>query len=360
MSGGIYVHIPFCKAKCAYCSFVSITDLSQQKRYVAALLDEIKLRAGFTADTIYIGGGTPSTLYRGAIREIIETVYCYNSIAENAEITVEANPESATEAFFDECLSAKVNRISFGLQAMSDILLHKIGRIHTVEQFLQAYEQAKTAKMRINVDLMLGIPGQTDKDALDAVQTVGALDPGHISVYALTVEEDTPLCRSGFTVDEDEQATFYDACYHYLDKLGYKRYEVSNFARKGQESRHNQKYWAMEPYLGLGAAAHSFDGRVRRANTENVSAYIADRNNFTEIRETDDELREEFIMLSLRTTAGLNLIQYNELFGRDLYVEKMDAINRLIQSNLLVKETDHLHLTDNAFYIMNRIIVDLL
>lgn len=359
MSGGIYVHIPFCKSRCAYCSFVSGTDFSGQKIYVAALLREIERRAGFDADTVYIGGGTPSTLYRGAISAILQALRAHDRIAADAEITIEANPDSASDEFFSECRDAGVNRISLGLQTTSDALLGAIGRIHTFAQFMQAFERAKQAGMRISVDLMLGLPGQTERDALDSLETVLRLDPGHISLYALSVEENTPLYARGYVPDTDRQAAMYDACRQRLAAAEYARYEVSNFARAGQESRHNLKYWTMQPYLGLGAAAHSFDGRTRCANTENVAAYVNGAAR-TEICESDDELREEYIMLALRTAYGLDLQAYKARFRRDLLAEKKAEIERLTASGLLDVSAGRLRLNDDAFYIMNSIIIALI
>lgn len=359
MSGGIYVHIPFCKSRCAYCSFVSSTDLSGQKTYVAALLREIERRAGFDADTVYIGGGTPSTLYRGAISTILQALRAHNRIADGAEITIEANPDSASDEFFAECRDAGVNRISLGLQTTSDTLLRGIGRIHTFARFTEAFERAKRADMRINVDLMLGLPDQTERDALDSLETVLRFDPGHISLYALSVEENTPLYTRGYVPDTDAQAAMYDACRQRMLSADYMRYEVSNFARKGQESRHNLKYWTMQPYLGLGAAAHSFDGHTRFSNTENVSAYMVGQSG-SAVRETDDDLREECIMLALRTAKGLDLSAYRARFGHDLLQEKKTEIERLVSEAFIRISDGYLRLTDAAFYVMNSIIVMLL
>lgn len=360
MSGGIYVHVPFCKARCRYCSFVSCTDLSRQALYVEALLREIEERAGFVADTVYIGGGTPSTLFPGALTRVLEAIRRFDRIANDAEITVEANPDSATQAFFAEIAAAGVNRVSLGLQTTDDRLLAGLGRVHTYAQFEEALCLAQRFGMRTNVDLMLGIPGQTQENAIEDLRRVLALDPGHISLYALTLEQGTALAADGFRPDEDGQAAMYDMCLNTLQATGYRRYEVSNFARKGQESRHNQKYWSMQPYLGLGVAAHSFDGRKRMVNGDNLSSYIIGKGEHTVTVESDDDLREETVMLALRTAEGLDLEGYRLRFGRDLLKEKRETIARLSADGFVKVEDRRLRLTSRAYYVMNTIILDLL
>lgn len=357
---GIYIHIPFCKKRCGYCSFVSCTDFSRQKAYVRALLSELAARrqsGGF--DTIYIGGGTPSTLYRGGLTEIISAVSAGYALS-SPEITVECNPDSADDGFFAECADCGVNRVSLGLQTANDRLLSRIGRPHVYGQFLRAYERAKNLTENVSVDLMLGLPDQDMRDLSDSLQKVVGLGPKHVSLYALKVEEGTPLYKEGFVPDEDAEADMYETAYRTLTENGFSRYEVSNFAVPGFESRHNSKYWDLTEYLGFGVAAHSLDGGVRSANTENIAAYIAGRRE-TERREIpDDERREEYIMLRLRTHDGIDLNDYRARFGRDLLFEKKAEIDGLVRGGFLCREGAKLALCEQAFYVMNSVVLRLL
>lgn len=357
-NGGLYVHIPFCVSRCRYCNFVSCTDFSRMRVYVNALIKEICARScGGVFDSVYFGGGTPSALYRGGLREILGAIRDNYTVV-LPEITVECNPDSADEAFFTECADIGVNRFSIGLQTTDDILLKAIGRPHTYRQFADAFTSARRIG-ETNVDLMLGLPGQTTEDLIGSVETVCALGPDHISLYALKVEPGTPLYASGYRPDEDGQAAMYDEAYRRLRAHGYDRYEVSNFARGGRVSRHNYKYWTMRPYLGFGAAAHSFTGSRRIANTDSIAAYIAGRRPQS-TEETAEDYREEYVMLALRTAAGIDLADYKRRFGASLTEEKARQTERLVKGGFIEIASGHLKLTEDAFYVMNAVIAELI
>lgn len=357
-NGGLYVHIPFCVSRCRYCNFVSCTDFSRMRVYVNALIKEIRARScGGVFDSVYFGGGTPSALYRGGLREILGAIRDNYTVV-LPEITVECNPDSADEAFFAECADIGVNRFSIGLQTTDDILLKAIGRPHTYRQFADAFASARRIG-ETNVDLMLGLPGQTTEDLIGSVETVCALGPDHISLYALKVEPGTPLYASGYRPDEDGQAAMYDEAYRRLRAHGYDRYEVSNFARGGRVSRHNCKYWTMRPYLGFGAAAHSFTGSRRIANTDSIAAYIAGRRPQS-TEETAEDYREEYVMLALRTAAGIDLADYKRRFGTALTEEKARQTERLVKGGFIEIASGHLTLTEDAFYVMNAVIAELI
>lgn len=358
---GIYVHIPYCKSKCAYCSFVSSSDCASMPLYVDALVKEIKARSGGAADTIYLGGGTPSVLYRGALNKILTALQDCFDVDKDAEITVECNPDSAVPAFFEECALSGVNRISIGLQTQRDDLLARVGRPHGFAQFLQAVDAAKKAGFaNISADVILGLPEQTLEDALGAVDALAPLNLTHVSVYGLAVEENTPLYESGFLCDEDLCADMYGACVERLAAAGFMRYEVSNFAKAGYESRHNLKYWTGAPYIGLGVAAHSFDGNVRIANTANTAKYIVGNRVAERMELSRQDKIEEMIMLSLRTSSGLDLKAFQRRFGEDLAQSKREQIDRLTKLRLVEVAGDRLMLTPDAYYLMNEVIVSLL
>lgn len=326
--------------------------------YVTALIKEIRARScGGVFDSVYFGGGTPSALYRGGLREILGAIRDNYTVV-RPEITVECNPDSADEAFFAECADIGVNRFSIGLQTTDDILLKAIGRPHTYRQFADAFASARRIG-ETNVDLMLGLPGQTTEDLIGSVETVCALGPDHISLYALKVEPGTPLYASGYRPDEDGQAAMYDEAYRRLRAHGYDRYEVSNFARGGRVSRHNCKYWTMRPYLGFGAAAHSFTGSHRIANTDSIAAYIAGRRPQS-TEETAEDYREEYVMLALRTAAGIDLADYKRRFGASLTEEKAWQTERLVKGGFIEIASGHLKLTEDAFYVMNAVIAELI
>ena len=313
----LYIHIPFCKAKCAYCDFYSLAH-SEEKMdaYMAALLrhlEEVAPRAaGMQVDTVYFGGGTPSYLGPARLCRILQTVLRRYDVARDAEITLEANPDSAGDwKELRKLRRAGFNRLSLGVQSTDDALLRRIGRVHTYEQVQQAVMAARKAKFtNLSLDLIYGLPGQTMEDWQRTLADAVALGPEHLSCYGLKLEEGTPLWQQRQTLtlpDDDAQADMYLYTVAALGEMGYEQYEISNFAKSGKESRHNLKYWRMEEYAGFGPGAHSDFGGVRYGYVRDIDSYIAGRLVLSE-SETDSTLARdyEYVMLSLRTAAGID------------------------------------------------------
>jgi oxygen-independent coproporphyrinogen-3 oxidase len=344
---GVYVHIPYCIQKCRYCDFCSIPIDESAERYRSAVCSEIALSAVKYPDervkSVFFGGGTPTILPADDLCAILDAIRTAFPVERDAEISVECNPKTIGFEGLKRLFDAGFNRLSIGLQATQDRLLKRIGRVHTFEEFLATYGAAKDAGFtNINVDLMHGLPGQTQADYLDAIHTVAALDPAHVSAYSLILEEGTPLyddVKNGLETlpDPDAVADMEDAGMDLLDALGYHRYEVSNFAKPGCECRHNLIYWHNEPYLGLGAAAHSSmveDGLwVRFSNESSIPAYLkkiekgklprAERiliNTFEQMFES--------VMLGLRLTAGIDRRAFYDRFGCDVIETYREAYDK--------------------------------
>lgn len=344
---GVYVHIPYCLRKCRYCDFVSVPIDETAGRYRSAVLREIELSAqkypGERVKSVFFGGGTPTALPADDLIAVLEAIRAAFPIEPDAEISLECNPKTIGYAGLKRLFDAGFNRISIGLQATQNEPLRRIGRVHTYEEFLSAYRAARDAGfMNINIDLMHGLPGQTQDDYLEAIRTVAALEPAHISAYSLILEEGTPLYDDVLAgretlPEEDAVADMEDAGMDLLEELGYHRYEVSNFAKPGFECRHNLIYWHNEPYLGLGAAAHSSmteDGLwVRFSNDASIPAYLkklekgklprAERiivNTFEQMFES--------VMLGLRLTAGIDRAAFSARFGCDVIETYREAYDK--------------------------------
>ena len=356
---GLYLHIPFCKAKCIYCDFYSLPH-SEEKMdaYTAALQRDLIRWAdqakGHTVDTIYFGGGTPS--YLGAER--LCRIY---RVDKNAEITTEANPDSAREvSALRQLREAGFNRISLGMQSASDDELRLIGRVHTHKETVEAVHAARTAGFdNVSLDLIYGLPEQTMAHWRESLQAAIALEPEHLSCYGLKIEEGTPLDRKKDTLripDDDEQAEEYLATVELLEKTGYAQYEISNFARPGRESRHNLKYWTMQEYLGFGPGAHSDFGGRRFAYARDLNAYIKGEEHLSESAcPAEREREEERVMLALRTARGLDLSALKE--------DTRDAeavLEECAHHGLSQKENDRWRLTPQGFLVSNAVIVRVL
>jgi len=366
---GLYLHIPFCKQKCAYCDFYSLAGSEpHMDAYCAALtrhLEEVAPRcSGMTVDTVYFGGGTPS--YLGALRltSLLKTVKKRYRLASDAEITVECNPDSAGDwKALRQLRRAGFNRISLGVQSTDDALLQEIGRIHTFSQVTDAVAAARMAKLKnISLDLIYGLPHQTLEQWQDTLRTAAALEVEHLSCYGLKVEEGTPLYERRDTAalpDDDLQAEMYLWAVDYLAQHGYHQYEISNFARDGFESRHNLKYWQMLPYAGFGPGAHSDFGDVRFAYTRDLHSYLAGNLELSEREElTPRDRMQEYIMLSLRTTAGIDRRYFEQQ-----YRQRFDPMEKLLvqyESHGLAARTEKgWRLTAAGFLVSNTVIVSL-
>jgi len=373
----LYIHIPFChKKKCNYCDFISFCDKEKSiETYVKTLLKEIEIRAkSLEKDceiaTIFVGGGTPSvlsTLQMGDILSKIKSVFC---VQKDAEITVEANPDTITEEKLVSYLSFGVNRLSIGGQSLNDKVLKIIGRQHTASQLKKAIFLAKKVGFKnINVDMMIGLPTQTFFDARKMAGYLIKNKIPHISCYSLILEENTPLYLSvkekKISLPPDEKTVkMYDLVYKKLKKHGYSRYEVSNFSLENYECKHNKNYWEMGEYLAFGVAGHSFFDGIRFENTSNFDEYIEKINSgeFAVIKEeklTMSQEKEENIMLSLRTNKGINIIEFNKKFSCDLLKDKEKDIAFLLSHKFIILENGVLKVSENAYYILNSVIAKL-
>ena len=359
---GLYLHIPFCVKKCDYCDFYSVTDTALMDAYTDALVREIRLygekAAGYVTDTVYLGGGTPSYLGEARLCRILRAVRVHFSLAENAEITIECNPESTDRRLLEALLSSGANRLSFGVQAAHDDELRRIGRIHDFKKANNAVLLARSCGFHnISLDLMYGLPGQTQEMFLDSLSQCLALEPTHLSCYGLKLEPTTKMGRENPTLpDDDAQADTYLAMCGELRRHGFEHYEISNFALPGFRSRHNSKYWDLSEYIGLGPGAHSlFDGR-RFAFPRDITAFIdgtaAVRN---EEEVPDFERQNEYLMLRLRTSDGVDLRDLEKRYHVDL--APYEAVFRaLAKPGLTEQNGTRWHLTDAGFLVSNSII----
>ena len=366
---GLYLHIPFCKSKCAYCDFYSLPH-SEEKMdaYTAALLrhlEEVAPRcAAHRVDTVYFGGGTPSYLGEKRLVKLLKAVKKHYHVASDAEITLEANPDSAGDWKVLRALrKAGFNRVSLGVQAADDALLHRIGRIHTWDQVLSAVAAARMAGLEnLSLDLIYGLPGQTLEAWRDTLRAAAALEPKHISCYGLKIEPGTPLWQQRQSTDipdDDTQADMYLWTVDYLKKHGYEQYEISNFAQPGYESRHNLKYWTLGEYAGFGPGAHSDMGGVRFAYERNLDAYIAGDLHLSELEEIPPLDRDlEYIMLSLRTTRGIDSGYFERQF-RQKFQPMEELLVQYEAHGFAVRTEKGWCLTPRGFFVSNTIIVSL-
>ncbi len=329
---GIYVHVPFCRSKCYYCDFCSKTraDEDVKKLYTQRLCEEIdKVAAEIgatrpTADTVYFGGGTPTLLSPSQLERILETIERNFGIENCAEITAETNPKTADKEKLKNMRSVGINRLSIGMQSVHDNELRALGRIHTFSDFLDTYLGAREVGFdNISVDLMYGIPEQTKESFSRSIETLAVAGPEHISSYSLTVEEGTPFWNRRDKLilpDEETVSDMYLLMGDILRAYGYEKYEISNFAHKSRESRHNLKYWRREDYLGFGPAAHSFYGGVRFAHSRDIDAYLRGEN-IIESSDTiaGEEAMDEYVMLGMRLADGIDIEKFNLIFGVDFY-----------------------------------------
>jgi len=369
---GLYIHIPFCKEKCSYCAFISFRSGEDTiNNYFNALLKEIKLTSEnykqSVVDTIYIGGGTPSYVKSGYIVTLLNEIKTHFNVLESAEITIECNPESTNKEKLQEYKNAGINRLSVGLQTTNEKLLKLLNRPHNYKDFENVVLLAKEVGLNnISGDLIISLPTEKMSHLKTDIKRLKKLNLKHLSVYDLILEEDTPFYKkiqSGELkqVSEKLSLKMQDYVVKTLKKLGYSRYEVSAYCLKGYESKHNLKYWNLDDYLGLGIAAHSKIGDIRFANTSNLKNYIRniDNNelNYENIVNlTLEDKKEEFIMLSLRKSEGINLENYKNLFLDDLLIKKQEIITKLLNEKLIKVENNFLFLTNEGFNVLNLII----
>lgn len=375
---GLYVHIPFCRSKCDYCDFCSIVPNSNSvvEHYTDALILQMedysaRLRP-YLIDTVYIGGGTPTSLDEKRLSRIIENIYRNFKIAKKAEFTVEANPATCDLKSLRRLRKLGVNRLSMGLQSVHDNELRALGRIHTFADFRETYEAARTAGFdNVSLDLMYGIPEQTEKSFAETLSAVTALEPDHISMYALKIEDGTPFAHRKDSLvlpDEDAQFSMYMNGVEYLASRGFERYEISNFARGGRYSKHNLKYWHCEEYFGLGAAAHSFLEGERISTTKNIRDFIDGLeiiNNDINVIDSKvavkgEALADDYVMLAMRLSEGVNAADFNAKFGIDFNEKYGKLLDDYVDDGFVEKDEKGYRFTSAGMFVSNYILSDVL
>ena len=373
---GLYVHIPFCNKKCDYCDFVSFSmSKKAQQQYLEALFTEIDLLKNKfrdrTFNSIFIGGGTPSIVYEGFIASLSRKLFSSFHFAEKTEFTIEVNPSSFTREKFFEYAESGVNRISVGVQCLDSKLLKKHGRIQSIANIKETFKILSESNFpNVNGDIMIGLPGQTARKVLGTVKFLINHNVKHISTYGLQIEKHTALyskLRNGriSLMDDDIIVRIYNKVNKLLQKEGFKRYEVSNYAKPCFECEHNKKYWNATEYLGLGVSAYSYIDGYRHYNTKRLDTYLdAMRDGKSAVYSKEyvslKEKRTERIMLALRTAKGLNLEDFKNEFKEDILKSRAKQIVKLKQLNMLVVEDGYLRINDDYFYVSNSIILELI
>jgi len=367
---GLYIHIPFCKSKCIYCDFYSLPRAEDRMdRYVSALcrqLAEIAQRTtAHTVDSVYLGGGTPSYLGEKRLRHILKTVKKHYHLSRDAEITLEANPDSAGDwRALRSLRRAGMNRLSLGVQSADDGLLRTLGRPHTFAQAEEAAAAARRARIRnLSLDLIYGLPGQDLAGWKDTLERAAALEPEHLSCYGLKVEEGTPLWDMQEKMDlpdDDAQADMYLWTVERLGALGYEQYEISNFARPGRASRHNMKYWTLCEYAGFGPGAHSDLGDVRYAYLPSLDTYCAGVEAGVSVLESSEHIpsRErdiEYVMLGLRLTQGISRQEFENRY-RLPFAPIQSVLERFRATGHAALAGERWRLTPEGFLVSNQII----
>ena len=361
----IYIHTPFCIKKCNYCSFFSVKSNTELiEKYVKFLKNEIafyKENYNILPKTIYFGGGTPSLLSAKQINSIISQFDLKNV----GEITLEANPATLTNEYAQNIIKTPVNRLSIGIQSMIDDELKMLGRIHNSKQIEPMIKMLRDAGFsNISLDLIYGLPNQKLSDVIYSLSKIIALNPEHISIYCLSLEEDVPLYKKRESIPNDDIVrTFYDEIVATLDKNGFSQYEISNFAKKGFESKHNSAYWKDKDYLGLGASASGYISGVRYHNPFNFSEYYDNVKNKKIMPNSHKisyiEHAQEFLFLGLRQKKGIDIDEFLEKFDKktfDLFYVKMKPF---LKSGFIIKDDSRLFLSQNVFFVSNAIFSEL-
>ena len=371
---GLYVHIPFCSSRCVYCGFYSTTGLELRERYVDAVCKEISFRSENIEvggerpqiGTVYLGGGTPSQLTISQLQQIFDTIYIYNKVENDAEVTIEMNPDDVNKETAEALQKLPVNRISMGAQTFSDERLRFLRRRHNASQVKEAVETLRQAGFKnISIDLMYGFPNQTLEEWKTDIEKALELDVEHISTYCLMYEEGTALYKlleqgKVAEIDEERERKMYYTLIERLEAAGYEHYEISNFARKGYRSRHNSSYWRGIPYIGVGAAAHSYDIKTRSWNVADIKKYIeameqGKRPYEEEVIDADTRYNDA-ITVALRTKEGLDLTILPDNQRRHCIANA----KRHIDANLLRLADNHLALTKEGLFVSDMVMSDLM
>ncbi len=356
---GLYIHIPFCVKKCNYCDFYSVVPTDNiRSAYIESLLKEIKKWGERTArpiDTMYIGGGTPSLLSKAELSAILGAVRESFSLTDTAEITVEVNPGDNLSSFFKCAAGLGINRVSIGVQSCTDSELCMLGRRHTAQDAKEAVAAARNAGIKnISADIMIGLPNSTEETLKASIDGILSLETEHISAYILKVEKDTPFDLMKVRVPDDDIVT--DQCLQLcaaLREAGYEHYEISNFAKPGYQSRHNNRYWLLQEYIGIGPAAHSFFEGERFYYERDIGAFINGAKTIPDGKGGD---KYEYIMLSLRLASGLNFKEYEEKYGAPYHPFLIKKAKNLEKFGYCKVDDESISLTDKGMLVSNAII----
>jgi len=365
----LYIHIPFCKSKCYYCSFVSLTDKNNYiDAYVNALLKEMNsVLSSYKKQrisSVYIGGGTPSLLEVKHFEQILTVIYDLLDISMNTEITVEVNPGTVDRKYLNELYFSGISRVSIGVQSFDDQILKTINRIHNKQQAIETVKIAEDAGFNnISIDLIYGLPGQDLKLWEETLNQAVELDIRHISTYGLKIEEGTVFGRTPppNLPDQDIAADMYLKTIEILEKNNFKHYEISNFAKSGCESKHNLAYWNNEEYFGFGLAAHGYLDGVRYSNSCDFNEYLDNPlKRASEHKMTEKEILEEAVFLGLRRVKGINMKKFNSEYGVDLVKMYKDVIKKYTDYGFMEIKKDYLRLTTKGILISNSILAEFL
>ena len=370
---GVYIHIPFCKKKCNYCDFISFCNKDNLiEDYIECLKKEIEnfdfLNKNVT--TIYLGGGTPSYIKCKYIVDILnllkEKLKSNKTPFNDLEITIEVNPGTVTREKLEMYKKVGINRLSIGLQETNNNLLKQIGRIHTFEDFLDTYNLAKEVGFNnVNVDLMIALPNQKISDIKESLEKIVSLKPNHISVYSLIIEEGTLIEKQVNQgklklPSEEEERNLYWYVKNFLEISGYNHYEISNFAKKGQESKHNLNCWNQEEYIGFGLASHSYINKTRFCNISNLEKYIGniknndfDKNRIIEEKQTKEDEEKEYMMLGFRKIEGVSISRFKEKFLENPLFLYRKELDKLVNEGLIVVDLDNIKLTSKGLDLAN-------
>lgn len=367
MSLGLYLHIPFCKQKCLYCDFNSYAGKeTMMDEYCDALKTEILVNSSAkSVDTIYFGGGTPTLLGGERLADLLRTIKEHFCVTDDCEITAECNPGTIDQKGLEQLYWAGFNRLSIGLQSTKDEVLKRLGRIHSFDEFKQCFDNAGAVGFEnLSLDLMYGLPNQTMEEWKDTLEKALAFAPEHLSCYGLKVEEGTPFASMDLSLpDDDTVGEMYDVCVEILGKAGYDRYEISNFAKSGRESRHNLKYWRCDDFIGFGAGAYSCKNGVRYDNLCGIKEYcdaIAEKQSAIEeeVPLSMDDRMSEFCFLGLRTAEGISEDEFRRRFGKEI----TDVFGSVLKKNLdrgtLLLKGDRYRIDSKFFFVSNSILAD--
>ncbi len=371
---GLYIHIPFCAKRCLYCDFFSNTEMKYKEPYIDALIRELEMRKNYVTDeqfdTIYFGGGTPSQLQADDFDRIFNAIYRLCNVSDNPEITLEANPDDMTPEYVSALRAFPFSRISMGVQSFKEKDLRFLNRRHDSRQAVRAVELCKeNAFTNINIDLIYGLPGQTEEEWEANLDKAISLDIPHISAYHLIYEEGTALYRlkeegKVVPIEEEVSLSLFSILIDRLKAAGYEHYEISNFARPGMISRHNSAYWIGKKYLGLGPSAHSYNGECREWNVSSLPTYMKGIKSGQPEKEMEtlsqNTRYNDFIITGLRTMWGIRLNDIRRLFGEDYLLYFQTQADQYLHSGLLVKNGDTVLLSREGIFISDGIMSDLL